>query len=250
MDKAVDGDAVYIRSGTYKPFTIVAKTLTVTGEGRSKVTLTGGLKGIVVNELNPWQLVTIRGMQYVANWDQKPLEMRDNIGSVMIEDCLFQATTSCTTERYGGLILNCAAVTITRCSFVSTKTGVGFTSGHGLRMRNSLVYAFDSAFRGGDCCEQSGRGGDGVWLEGGLFFASKCEFKGGTGTAAQSVPPFNCNPAGAGGSGIGLAAGTSGPVAYTLQCTFKPVPVAPSPSPALAAAPARRSGSMRAAPSP
>ncbi len=181
---APDGATVLVRPGTYAPFTVTAKELSVVGitEGG----LTPLLQGdpITVTGLAADQAVVIRGFEVKAG-----TALQNCLGPVLLEDLRNTAGTS------GYLkVTACEDVVLVRDEFQSAST-------HGGSIVGSSIYAYDVEFGGAT------GGYTGLRLEQSFAFLSGCTAAGGTGSPGSDGSTFwpYCSSGGPGGAGLWLS---------------------------------------------
>jgi hypothetical protein len=180
---ALEGDTILVKPGAdASGFPLVdGKSLTIVGDAPAGVDID---VTIAVWNLAAGQQVTLR------NLSMGQTTLSSNAGSVWIEDCSYQGsilsvdTFGCffVTEDplgHAGLsVLECASVTLVRCSFVGgdgsdgyvtggMSAGLSTDGGPGVRTQSSTVAVYDSTLRGGTggggvaACEFQGDGGAG-----------------------------------------------------------------------------------------
>lgn len=215
---ADEGDTILVRSGTYAPVAITGKSLRIVEDAGAHVEILPdilapdapllGVEGLLAS-----QSVTVRGIVLrpgLLSVEPYLVRLRDNLGTVWIEDCAVVATPFFLPARQAGLLAeDCFGVTLVRCSIEATRAGGSAVPGdppgiHGVRSRLSL---FDTLAVGALGTNSTGfpapqDGGPGVLLEGGVLFAAGCTLRGGFGGNA-----FLGQDGGDGGDGLVLASG-------------------------------------------
>lgn len=229
---AAEHDTLLVRSGVYAPFTVFAKSLTITSDAGATVQLGGGFS---VRALAANQTVLVRGIATAPGIEHGFLAKND-AGYVQLEHCEFVTGPQ---HGDGARIDHCSAVALNHCTSVGdtgTPLGAaGATGGAGIHAILSNLYLYDSALIGGKGTfgdDLGGPGGAGAYTEGGFLFTAGCEFFGGTGGPADSDPddpPFGsgCGVPGTGGSGISTVglwspSGTSPSLVVVLDGAFVP----------------------------
>jgi len=230
LEAAALGDTLLLRSNEV-PFTTpdgfsfrVNKTLTIAAEEGATVKLGNYIR---VEFLAPGDRVVLRGLTFVDqpfSLDFTAVVLRQNEGSVWIEDCDFPAlgtgNFTILESRWGaGLTATDSVdVVIARSTFRGNPTGTfDQLTSPGIDAVNSTIHVYDSLIVGGfrepDEGSQTGSGAAGVRLHDSTFFASGTSIQGGEGQPAQI---FFCGSNG--GEGLLLESGAN--VATLLDCTL------------------------------
>lgn len=211
IDAAVGGEIVLVHAGTYAPFTIQAKALTVVADG--PVLIPGGL---VVQSLLPEQPVVLRGLQ--AEPEVKPgLAVDGCAGAVWVEACTLRGGQE--GGAPGGLeAADAHGLTLVRSQVTGGKYGnptFGFTNVSGvtaLVLSASRAAAWDTTCTGTpggvEAQDNGGYGGSGVFTKLGTHLcATGGLFEGGDGGYGLEEFDFLCgcsfcHPGGTGGAGL------------------------------------------------
>ena len=239
IDSAAEGDTILLKGGAYAPFTVSAKSLIVLAELDEGVFVDGRL---TVRNLAANQSATLRGLK-TGVAAEEGLVVNNNQGPVWIEDCIlrgglgdndFVAPFGPLDSYPGARVMDSPFVSLARCDLsggagldvfdeaFQTCPGGG---GDGLLATNSRLALYDCNFAGGsggsmldtDPCG-GGDGGDGLSIDGGFAFASRCSFTAGDGGNGDS-DLFSCGSGGDGGDGIRMLA--NGPQVELLENTFQ-----------------------------
>ena len=211
VDAAVTGDTVLVRSGTYAPFRIDGKSLTVIAESPGAVTIEAeeDTSALVIENLAPNANVYVRGIDFALPFlpdadKANILAITDCAGDVWLEDCT--VSMSCCDEAIcGGLVSNSDSVTLVRCTFEGGMRDGPLAAG--LCVSNSNVYAYESEFKARNDFVQfppvdfavGVSGGHGAHVaQNGFLFAAGCTFQGGNASGGGIL----CCYAGDGGDGL------------------------------------------------
>lgn len=206
VDAAADGDTIVVREaiGAYRGFRVDGKSLVIQGEGYVPVFELGfadvASSAIEIRNLAPDQSVVIRNLTHARTFHvgNPGVDLRDNLGSVWIEDCILDGTNG-----HGVRVDACAAVTFTRCEVFATSFRVG------VRSTDSNLFLVDSTVVGGKGADGGaqlpGVGGAGLEISGGSARLQASTITGGEGGDA-GFGPGACFPGGAGGPGVEVLA--------------------------------------------
>lgn len=213
---AQDGDTILVRPGTYLPFTITDKAVTVVAEGNAVVQANGLYTPAVrIQMLAAGKQVVVRGLRGVYG-----VSVIGCAGAVWIDG--FQ-NTDAIGNCFGGVLAGAhvetsARVTFTRCSLVGESGDfvTGFSNGQGspgVRAIGSTLSLLDCQIRGGrgvnyDSAPWGGEpvpGAAGLLLTGSTVTITGCAIAGGGGGVAQDVCGGVHPPGGAGVAFTGAA---------------------------------------------
>lgn len=219
VDLAGNGDVILVRPGTYAPFDVVAKSLTIVGDPAAEVSLFAifppGIpfdRALEIRQLAADQRVVLRGIDFrIAVLDPLPtVELAGNAGSVLFEDCEIQGSVGAAVSVGGS-----QSVTFVRCRlaaggpFLSAGSSV-FQTAAGLQALSSNVYLFESDVRGSQgkdwvlISPTTSAGGPGLALKSGFVLAQGSSLQGGRGGQVGPVGFQPCIPLQAGGAGAVL----------------------------------------------
>jgi len=211
VQAAAGGEILLVHPGAYMPFTVNGKSLVVVADGAVNVT-----GGVTIEGLAADQSVVLRGLQSQGNSLQPGLLVDGCAGPVWVEDCA-------PTGGHGGYTpdglrsMSSLALTLVRCTI---KGGNGIPGGQfssssggpGLRVRTSLVAAWEVTSVGGDGgaeADNGGSGGAGVLLWQGAHLTSAAGlYQGGTAPGGDSHFDFIC------GCEVCYIGGVGGPGLY------------------------------------
>jgi hypothetical protein len=214
---AQDGDVIRVRAGTYSPFDVVGKSLTIVGEpGASVLYFSFGPvfppnQALEVRGLAAHQRLVVRDIDFTLSYvDPIPSVLVQNCaGAVVFEDCFISSGFG-----PGAQIAAAASTTFVRCEVRSAGPfkPVGsstYQTNAGMAVNASSVYLFDCLVVGSKGVDitllspATTDGGVGVALDGGLVFAQGSIVSGGEGGGIAAPPlPALCGPAGDGGVGL------------------------------------------------
>lgn len=211
VDAAVTGDTILVRAGTYAPFRIDGKSLTVIAESPGAATIEAeeDTSALVITNVAANANVYVRGLEFVLPFlpdadKTSILAVTDCAGDVWLEDCT--VSMSCCDEAIcGGVVTNSESVTLVRCSLEGGMRDGPLAAG--LCVSNASVYAYESEFKARNDFVQfppvdfltGVSGGHGAHVaQNGFLFASGCTFQGGNASGGGIL----CCYAGDGGDGI------------------------------------------------
>ncbi len=202
------GSILLVHAGTYQPFTVDGKSLTIVAAGLVTV---GG--NVTVRGLLADQSVVLRGLESTGKTGESGLRIEGCAGPVWIESCSPTGGVGGGTPD-GLYVTTCLAVTLVRSDIKGGEGVLGdqFQSSSGwagLRIRTCNVAAWDVTAVGGDGWQNADNGGHGgagvlVW-ESGQLAATGGTFEGGTGVGGDSHWDFFC------GCELCYFGGTGGP---------------------------------------
>ena len=122
LAKAVDGDTIVMKAGTYTltDKVSVSKGVTIQGEGNVIINAASGANAFYM-EVGTGKTATLKGLNLVANGTHAVQMVAHCAGNVVIENCQFTATST----GYG-IYKNAAGnLTVTGCKFVSLPVAIG-----------------------------------------------------------------------------------------------------------------------------
>jgi hypothetical protein len=217
VNAAADGDLILVQSGTYPPFDVQAKSLTLVGDPAAEVFLFAvfppGIpfdRGIEVRNLAANQRVVVRGIDFrIAVPDPLPTaEIANCSGAVLFEDCEIAGSVGA-----GVSVSNSNSVTFVRCllrgggPFLPVGSSV-FQPNAGVQVLAAQVYLFDSAVVGSQgkdwtlISQSTSVGGPGLVLKSGFVLAQGASLQGGRGGQNSTIGFQPCIPMQAGGAGV------------------------------------------------
>lgn len=207
VDAAADGDVVLVHAGTYMGFTIHGKGIAMTSDLGEWVEI---VSPVVVESLSAGSRASLRGLRILTHFDTPPLQLKGNVGSVWVEDCMSKALDA-TTAGVGVdavSVTSCASVVFHRCAFTASNgvfldilfNGPG---GTGVVAANSSVSMFATVAKGGKGAPHlfntfAKPGGRGVSANAGTWFISGSTVLGGDG----GDDPFVVGAGAQGGIGL------------------------------------------------
>ncbi len=156
---AAPGDTILVRAGSYGPFVIDAKAITLTREGTGSVLVTGTSE---VRNITAPAAVQLDGIEMERG--RPALHLENNAGPVWLSDCLVREFTA-DYNFWGDMALDCdnsADVGMIRCTVIGERGGDGFDIGFsddGGRGGNA-IRATTSTLRLYDCTLEGGSGGN------------------------------------------------------------------------------------------
>jgi hypothetical protein len=211
---AAPGDVLLVKSGSYLPFTIDAKSLSVVADTSAVVTVTGSIR---VQNLVADQTVVLSGLTtsplLVGSSNPDPtlgagLVVSACQGSVRAQECEFKGanapSSSCFSNlfrgRIGAYVKNSVDVAMVRCTLRGGNGGAhagqcwcgtdGGDGGAALLLDAGLLALYDDVAQGGKGgrgAEAGGDGGHGAWLINGIgALCSGSSFLGGDGGIADA----------------------------------------------------------------
>ena len=205
---ADDGDLILVRAAAtaYAGFSVDGKGIAVVASGGGVPSIETAIE---VSGLSADQLFALRGFDVSAVGSVGGvLELSQNEGAVWIEDCSVRALgvpatpyTAPVGSNDGMLVTDCANVVVMRSTIDGIEGSATSPSARAaMRSVRSRVACYESSFIGPDGSDglvsvafncinnqsstvwsQSQRGGVGVLVEGGFFFAADTTFRGGDG---------------------------------------------------------------------
>jgi hypothetical protein len=216
---ALEGDAILVRDGTYTPFEIDGKSLSVIAEGAgarlvAPITFSSSSPCVAVRNLGVDQSVLVRGLKTNTG-----VSVGSCVGAVWFEDIQTAgATLFCSGAISPGAayVGSSGRVTFVRCVLLGEVgyEGAFFTgSAPGLQAQSSSVHLFDCALTGGDGVSSTGfisaptPGAAGLVIDASTVTISGCTIRGGGGGVVAAAPCSN--PVAPGGPGV-LFVGTAG----------------------------------------
>ena len=126
LAKAVDGDTIVMKAGTYTltDKVSVSKGVTIQGEGNVIINAASGANAFYM-EVGTGKTATLKGLNLVANGTHAVQMVAHCAGNVVIENCQFTANVNKPETSYG-IYKNAAGnLTVTGCRFVSLSTAIG-----------------------------------------------------------------------------------------------------------------------------
>lgn len=245
VEAAASGDLLLVRSGTYAPFAIHGKALTVVADLDADVRVAGEM---VVRFTPAGQAVHLRGLasELGAQRGLRGLVLGANVGAVLVEDCALAGSAAAVewipnwgyefhAAQPALRAAGDAPVVLLGCSlsggrgkdsldedldpFALPGAPAAWVSGGSLHVHGSTFAGgqgggqFDTVTWNGEA------GGAGLSLEAGFLYASTSSFRGGQGGRADHDPfSGQCGDGGDGGHGLELLGGAS---AVHAACTFE-----------------------------
>ena len=79
-----DGATLRVRPGTYSPFSVVGKGLSIVGDQRATVVVDGTLGVTSLRQTSPQQEIVLSGMTFASS--DRALEVRNTLGNTLIHD--------------------------------------------------------------------------------------------------------------------------------------------------------------------
>lgn len=232
---AQDGDVIRIWPGTYQPFWIDDKSLTLVSADTSGAVLVAGTYRI--ENLSPDRSVEISGISANGAANSYALVVSDCRGSVRIRECVYHGGDSTGAYPWDGspavFLTHCDDVEMTYCTVRGGYPSMweyGGSGGDGLAAEASRMSLYTSTFEGtsgtaDDDPGASGRGGgNGVsaW-GGGRAYVSGCTLIGGYGGDADYDMDYWTGEYGYGGSGgWGFASWDLSVETWHLDADFQP----------------------------
>jgi len=216
---AADGDVILVRPGTYEPFAVVGKSLTIQGDPGATVLLFAlpgfglGDHTIQVYDLVPGQSLTVRGIDFDLIYLEPvaALYVENCQGSVLFEDCTFVAS-----HGPGAQVGSSSSVTFEDCVIRSNgpfepAASTSWEVNPGLGVQGANVFLFDSEIVGSTGYDALGffdvltsDGGPGLSLHAGLVYATGCTITGGEGGSYSELWHGPCFALGDGGPGMAV----------------------------------------------
>lgn len=199
---AAPGDVLLVSPGTYAPFVIDNKSVSIFALPGGVVTITGSIE---VRNLGPAKRVVLSGFEAIGavlpNRSASGLVLDSNLGQVRVQRCTFRGGAgklgTCTDNGDGGhavQVTNSTRVAFSRCMIVGgrgyhnggdgTYECIGGDGGDGIHATGSALAIYDStliAGAGGDYSYAGGDGGVGLSQVGFGVFAVNTRFEGGAG---------------------------------------------------------------------
>jgi hypothetical protein len=223
VDAVADGDVVLVRPGSYAPFTIDGKSLTVHGDGATRPTMRGPL---AVDDLPLGAGVVVRGIDVEDVALPGPLSINhairafSNAGPVWFEDIRTNTEFAFpfTASNTGSLVFESASVVFARCELVAIGSDVTLAANPGLGTVDSTVALYGCLVRAGVQSPNGGftfDGSDGIRMSGGTLFLSGCDVAGGDGVDGSSSSP--CVVCAGGDAGDGMFLSGADPSASVLD---------------------------------
>ena len=232
VDAASDGDRILVREGTYSNVAIDGKGLTIQADGDATLSAIGlfvpASTVFRVDNLAADQVVSVRGflIQMLLAYDERLIELRDNAGAILFEDCVMKPS------GYPVEISDCASVTMSRCDIQAPPTYVSIAGQFflGILPYNAIIsidsnlFLYDSVVVGsqgsttggvfGSSVEYPpGDAGNGLVQRGGTLFASSTRFQGLDGGL---ILDSDCYAGADGGAGIVLESSGGTPAVARL----------------------------------
>jgi predicted outer membrane repeat protein len=219
VNAAVDGDLLIVGSGTYAPFVIADKSLSIVAAEGATVQIQGTIE---VRNLSAGRMVVLSGISSSGQRGSQPvgpgLLIADCVGHVRLQGCTHVGSPG--RDPYGAqpgaLLQNSLRVAMTGCTLLGGNgddgDSEGQSGGDGIRAFGSVLALYDcttTGGRGGDAYEagggpnRGGRGGNGCTIGLGLF-ASGSTCVGGRGGDAYDLVLMT---GGDGGDGVNVYGG-------------------------------------------
>lgn len=142
IDAASDGDVILLRNGSYRPFTIDGKGLTLIEDfGQISVRITGGEVATGVSRGDRSRIQNLRAEQTctLRSLTIEGLELRDNAGAVWLEDLRIEKRSpACIIEDCARAVLIGTRIEAESAAFDSAGSPIA-VAGVGLRVTDSHV---------------------------------------------------------------------------------------------------------------
>lgn len=199
IDAAADGDVILVRPGSYLPFTIDKKSVSIIRD--STIISPVQVQFVEVRNLQATQRVVLHGigtsLSPTPGTQTVPMRwFHDNAGVVIVETCAIYFGAP------GVSVSNSANVVLTRCFVINGAPGIATT--------NSNLHLYDTAVVGANGANSTGMvlasdGADAVSVSGGSAVAVGSSLNGGAGGDGLADTLGNCDSAGAGGAAVRVA---------------------------------------------
>lgn len=241
IDAASDGETLIVAPGAYASFTIDDRRLAVIAGPGGVVAVSGT---VVVRNLNAARWVVLEGLSITGTATPAPqlggpaLELRDNLGSVHVEDCVLAGAPGTKANSssqlfhghggHGAALSNCARVAFHRTTAAGGRGGwtgqngnyesYGGRGGHGVEASGCALALYEGVLAGGEgggAGIEGGHGGDGYRGVTGFAFASNVSLSGGRGGEAWDFLPWS-----AGDGGAGVDVGSAGRM-HLVTCALQ-----------------------------
>ncbi|MBI5432471.1 MAG: hypothetical protein HZA52_06555 [Planctomycetes bacterium] len=215
IDAASEHDVLLATAGSYAPFTIDGKGLTVLGQGL--VTVNGSCTVKNLAKASDVGLVHLRILgptqSFVGGAPPFGLELLHCEGDLRIQDCTLvggRVVAWFTSAPAGpaASVVDCKRVMVTRSTLTGGSAGflpgeLPAAGGEGLNANASSIALYDCTVRGGDGSHETspsgGEGGVGARIDGWGVFSSGSQIAGGTGGGGDYI---GCTVSGDGGDGV------------------------------------------------
>ncbi len=192
VDAAAAGDVLLVRDGTYLPFTIDGKGVTILGDAGAAVAVSGAgaVTSTIVRGLPASERVTFRNLRFVTQAPEvvgNLVQVLDCDGLVWLEGITIDPPDVPIFYRLGGiaalLVQNTQALALIDSGvFGANGTSPGLESGAvALRAIDSQVFVHGCVLRGGNTLVEVTQGRDGIRIEGGSIVLRDCTVVGGPG---------------------------------------------------------------------
>lgn len=212
VDAAAEGDLILVKPGSYAPFTIVDRSLTVVAESPDTVQVLGTVQ---ISGLSSGRRVALIDLSAVGS-PGRALRLADNLGSVRVQGGTWTGAAIAASQPISDAlhVTACADVALVRCAIQGGAGLAGFwhTGGSGVFARESSVSVHHATLRGGKGSSNTsttgadgGHGGSGMRLEGGFLYLCSATLEGGSGGhGGPSDLFFDGGDGGSGGPGLAL----------------------------------------------
>lgn len=218
VDAASDGDAILVRPGSYAPFAVDGKGLSIVGEEGAVVdTWPDAFVSVQVANLDASEWFLLLGLDLErAGTLGVAIRLEGNAGNVWLEDVAVTGQGAS-----AAVVQECASVVIVRCEFTSVAFALlpdfVFGGSAGLFAQDSSVALYESVATGSKgapnshpfACVLADDGGAGLATSGGDVFVSGSTLRGGEGGDGVEVPVTFVGAGGDGGAGLDVQASTA-----------------------------------------
>ncbi len=219
------GSTLLVRAGTYYPFAIDQKSLTVLGDPGAAVVIWTPLE---VKNLLAHQQVTLQGLQMSGLFSYPNLHCKDNLGTVLVDGCRPPAN-----QGLQCVVENCADIRIHDCDFFGGSSPLVVQDGNVRASQSSfrtLTYSaiqiLDGFVELADVTVSGGPGGAPVWmLNGDLRLLGRSDLRVGSSTMPGSGPVLSGSGAVRLDPNVILSTASGTPIGAGLAVTTRSMPV-------------------------
>jgi hypothetical protein len=218
---AASGDTIIVRAGSYTPFNVTGKALTILGAGAASTTVSLPLPSGVLHPQTRIEGVPAGSNFYISGmrfspisfpppgtaWSTAGLEIVGSAGAVVLSGVeVFGAHFPPGSSGNPALVVSGGEVHASHCTFVGAGSSYAPAGSGGIV--TGVIVADASTFNAGSGFPQSSPGGTGLFLAGGVASLARSSAIGGTGGYAA-------------GAGVSVASGAFLRAAGTSADTFQ-----------------------------